>query len=145
MSWELVLMPNTWWRDDTIEVCAHLCLFWKKKSSVLLDFFWYLKIALGLVLGLFFFFCLAQFLLYCEGTRFTETKHRISMEVAESKGLPKLKYHLLPRTKGFTTAVQCLRGTGTARLCSPWNVLFSTLCVAQHCLLCCSLQLVSWQ
>ncbi|KAF7251251.1 1-acyl-sn-glycerol-3-phosphate acyltransferase gamma [Varanus komodoensis] len=51
------------------------------------------------------------FLLYCEGTRFTETKHRISMEVAASKGLPKLKYHLLPRTKGFTTAVQCLRGT----------------------------------
>ncbi|PKU36758.1 1-acyl-sn-glycerol-3-phosphate acyltransferase gamma [Limosa lapponica baueri] len=55
-----------------------------------------------------------KFLLYCEGTRFTETKHRISMEVAESKGLPKLKYHLLPRTKGFTTAVQCLRGTVSA-------------------------------
>lgn len=54
------------------------------------------------------------FLLYCEGTRFTETKHRISMEVAASKGLPPLKYHLLPRTKGFTTAVQCLRGTVTA-------------------------------
>nr|XP_020639569.1 1-acyl-sn-glycerol-3-phosphate acyltransferase gamma isoform X1 [Pogona vitticeps]XP_020639570.1 1-acyl-sn-glycerol-3-phosphate acyltransferase gamma isoform X1 [Pogona vitticeps]XP_020639571.1 1-acyl-sn-glycerol-3-phosphate acyltransferase gamma isoform X1 [Pogona vitticeps]XP_020639572.1 1-acyl-sn-glycerol-3-phosphate acyltransferase gamma isoform X1 [Pogona vitticeps]XP_020639573.1 1-acyl-sn-glycerol-3-phosphate acyltransferase gamma isoform X1 [Pogona vitticeps] len=54
------------------------------------------------------------FLLYCEGTRFTETKHRISMEVAESKGLPKLKYHLLPRTRGFTTAVQCLRGTVSA-------------------------------
>ncbi|TRZ02243.1 hypothetical protein DNTS_034745 [Danionella cerebrum] len=31
------------------------------------------------------------FLLYCEGTRFTEKKHQISMEVAESKGLPKLK------------------------------------------------------
>ncbi|XP_008565934.1 PREDICTED: 1-acyl-sn-glycerol-3-phosphate acyltransferase gamma [Galeopterus variegatus] len=54
------------------------------------------------------------FLLYCEGTRFTETKHRVSMEVAASKGLPPLKYHLLPRTKGFTTAVQCLRGTVTA-------------------------------
>nr|XP_048307285.1 1-acyl-sn-glycerol-3-phosphate acyltransferase gamma isoform X5 [Myodes glareolus] len=54
------------------------------------------------------------FLLYCEGTRFTETKHRISMEVAASKGLPPLKYHLLPRTKGFTTAVQCLRGTAGA-------------------------------
>ena len=54
------------------------------------------------------------FLLYCEGTRFTETKHRISMEVAASKGLPPLKYHLLPRTKGFTTAVQCLRGTVAA-------------------------------
>uniref|UniRef100_A0A2K6FAS3 Phospholipid/glycerol acyltransferase domain-containing protein n=2 Tax=Propithecus coquereli TaxID=379532 RepID=A0A2K6FAS3_PROCO len=54
------------------------------------------------------------FLLYCEGTRFTETKHRVSMEVAVSKGLPPLKYHLLPRTKGFTTAVQCLRGTVAA-------------------------------
>lgn len=54
------------------------------------------------------------FLLYCEGTRFTETKHHISMEVAESKGLPKLKHHLLPRTKGFTTAVHCLRGTVSA-------------------------------
>ncbi|XP_036616372.1 1-acyl-sn-glycerol-3-phosphate acyltransferase gamma-like [Trichosurus vulpecula] len=54
------------------------------------------------------------FLLSCEGTRFTEEKHRISMEVAESKGLPKLKYHLLPRTKGFTTVVQCLRGKASA-------------------------------
>ncbi|TSK17908.1 1-acyl-sn-glycerol-3-phosphate acyltransferase gamma [Bagarius yarrelli] len=51
------------------------------------------------------------FLLYCEGTRFTEKKHQISMQVAESKGLPKLKYHLLPRTKGFTTTLQCLQGT----------------------------------
>ncbi|XP_026118988.1 1-acyl-sn-glycerol-3-phosphate acyltransferase gamma-like [Carassius auratus] len=51
------------------------------------------------------------FLLYCEGTRFTENKHQISMQVAESKGLPKLKYHLLPRTKGFTTTMQCLKGT----------------------------------
>ncbi|XP_011385199.1 1-acyl-sn-glycerol-3-phosphate acyltransferase gamma-like [Pteropus vampyrus] len=56
----------------------------------------------------------SQFLLYCEGTRFTEQKHRVSMEVAVSKGLPVLKYHLLPRTKGFTTAVQCLRGTVAA-------------------------------
>uniref|UniRef100_A0A4W5LHQ7 1-acylglycerol-3-phosphate O-acyltransferase 3 n=1 Tax=Hucho hucho TaxID=62062 RepID=A0A4W5LHQ7_9TELE len=54
------------------------------------------------------------FLLYCEGTRFTEKKHQISMEVAESKGLPKLKYHLLPRTKGFTTTLKCLKGTGGA-------------------------------
>ncbi|KAJ8252953.1 hypothetical protein GJAV_G00207550 [Gymnothorax javanicus] len=54
------------------------------------------------------------FLLYCEGTRFTEKKHQISMQVAESKGLPKLKYHLLPRTKGFTTTLSCLKGTVTA-------------------------------
>ncbi|XP_076839456.1 1-acyl-sn-glycerol-3-phosphate acyltransferase gamma [Brachyhypopomus gauderio] len=51
------------------------------------------------------------FLLYCEGTRFTEKKHQISMQVAEDKGLPKLKHHLLPRTKGFTTTMQCLKGT----------------------------------
>uniref|UniRef100_A0A8C6TXN2 1-acylglycerol-3-phosphate O-acyltransferase 3 n=1 Tax=Neogobius melanostomus TaxID=47308 RepID=A0A8C6TXN2_9GOBI len=54
------------------------------------------------------------FLLYCEGTRFTEKKHQISMQVAESKGIPKLKYHLLPRTKGFTTTLQCLKGTVSA-------------------------------
>ncbi|XP_063812975.1 1-acyl-sn-glycerol-3-phosphate acyltransferase gamma [Pseudophryne corroboree] len=54
------------------------------------------------------------FLLYCEGTRFTETKHKISMEVADKKGLARLKHHLLPRTRGFTTAVQCLRGTVAA-------------------------------
>uniref|UniRef100_A0A1B8XX93 Phospholipid/glycerol acyltransferase domain-containing protein n=1 Tax=Xenopus tropicalis TaxID=8364 RepID=A0A1B8XX93_XENTR len=54
------------------------------------------------------------FLLYCEGTRFTETKHKISMEVADKKGLARLKHHLLPRTRGFTTAVQCLRGTVSA-------------------------------
>ncbi|GCB72791.1 hypothetical protein scyTo_0006471 [Scyliorhinus torazame] len=49
------------------------------------------------------------FLIHCEGTRFTEKKHQISMQVAEAKGLPKLKYHLLPRTKGFALTVQCLR------------------------------------
>ena len=64
-----------------------------------------------------------QFLLYCEGTRFTEKKHRVSMEVAASKGLPALKYHLLPRTKGFTTAVQCLRGTGRSCPARPGALL----------------------
>ncbi|XP_030412559.1 1-acyl-sn-glycerol-3-phosphate acyltransferase delta isoform X2 [Gopherus evgoodei] len=49
------------------------------------------------------------FLIHCEGTRFTEQKHQISMQVAEAKGLPKLKYHLLPRTKGFAVTVQSLR------------------------------------
>lgn len=57
-------------------------------------------------------FSWGQFLLFCEGTRFTPKKHQISMQVAESKGLPKLKYHLLPRTKGFWVTVQNLRGTG---------------------------------
>ncbi|XP_065152473.1 1-acyl-sn-glycerol-3-phosphate acyltransferase delta [Paramisgurnus dabryanus] len=61
------------------------------------------------------------FLLHCEGTRFTEKKHKLSMEVAEKKGLPKLKYHLLPRTKGFCVTVQNLRGKVTAVYDSTLN------------------------
>ncbi|TWW78752.1 1-acyl-sn-glycerol-3-phosphate acyltransferase delta [Takifugu flavidus] len=61
------------------------------------------------------------FLLFCEGTRFTPKKHQISMQVAESKGLPKLKYHLLPRTKGFWVTVQNLRGTAAAVYDSSLN------------------------
>uniref|UniRef100_A0A8C7TH93 1-acyl-sn-glycerol-3-phosphate acyltransferase delta n=1 Tax=Oncorhynchus mykiss TaxID=8022 RepID=A0A8C7TH93_ONCMY len=61
------------------------------------------------------------FLLHCEGTRFTEEKHRVSMEVAEKKSLPKLKHHLLPRTKGFWVAVQNLRGTVAAVYCCTLN------------------------
>ncbi|KAB1275393.1 1-acyl-sn-glycerol-3-phosphate acyltransferase delta [Camelus dromedarius] len=49
------------------------------------------------------------FLIHCEGTRFTEKKHQISMQVAQAKGLPSLKHHLLPRTKGFAVTVRSLR------------------------------------
>lgn len=41
-------------------------------------------------------------LMFCEGTRFTQAKHDASMKVAREKGLPELKHHLLPRTKGFS-------------------------------------------
>ena len=43
----------------------------------------------------------AQLCLFAEGTRFTPEKHKISVEFAESRGLPVLKHHLFPRTKGF--------------------------------------------
>uniref|UniRef100_A0A8I5NPR0 1-acylglycerol-3-phosphate O-acyltransferase n=1 Tax=Papio anubis TaxID=9555 RepID=A0A8I5NPR0_PAPAN len=52
------------------------------------------------------------FLIHCEGTRFTEKKHEISMQVARAKGLPRLKHHLLPRTKGFAITVRSLRNVG---------------------------------
>ncbi|CAH2250882.1 1-acyl-sn-glycerol-3-phosphate acyltransferase delta isoform X1, partial [Pelobates cultripes] len=61
------------------------------------------------------------FLIHCEGTRFTEKKHVISMQVAETKGLPKLKHHLLPRTKGFAITVQSLRNVVTAVYDSTLN------------------------
>ncbi|XP_015415509.1 PREDICTED: 1-acyl-sn-glycerol-3-phosphate acyltransferase delta [Myotis davidii] len=55
-----------------------------------------------------------QFLIHCEGTRFTETKRRVSMQVAQAKGLPSLKHHLLPRTKGFAVTVRSLRDVVSA-------------------------------
>lgn len=36
------------------------------------------------------------------------------MQVAQAKGLPSLKYHLLPRTKGFTITVRSLRNVVSA-------------------------------
>lgn len=47
-----------------------------------------------------------NFLLFCEGTRFTEKKRLASMKFAREKGLPELKHHILPRTKGFTMLLQ---------------------------------------
>lgn len=48
-------------------------------------------------------------LIFCEGTRFTEEKHRASMEVARAKGLPELQNLLLPRPRGFTHTIARLR------------------------------------
>ena len=48
--------------------------------------------------------------MFCEGTRFTKAKHEAGMKIAREKGLPELKYHLLPRTKGFSVLAK--GGTG---------------------------------
>ncbi|XP_054262888.1 1-acyl-sn-glycerol-3-phosphate acyltransferase gamma-like [Macrosteles quadrilineatus] len=48
-------------------------------------------------------------LLYAEGTRFTKEKHEASLAFAREKGLPQLKQHLTPRTKGFTSSIPHLR------------------------------------
>lgn len=50
-----------------------------------------------------------QLLLNAEGTRFTEEKHKASVEFAKERGMPVLKHHLIPRTKGFTTSLPFLR------------------------------------
>lgn len=39
--------------------------------------------------------------LFAEGTRWTPEKHRASVEFAESRGIKPLKYHLIPRSRGF--------------------------------------------
>lgn len=51
-----------------------------------------------------------QLLLTAEGTRFTTEKHKNSLKFAKEKGLPELKHHLVPRTKGFTSSVPHMRG-----------------------------------
>lgn len=49
--------------------------------------------------------------LFPEGTRYTKEKHAESMKIARSKGLPELKYHLLPRTRGFVASIPHLKVT----------------------------------
>lgn len=49
-------------------------------------------------------------LLMAEGTRFTKEKHEASMTFAKERGLPLLKHHLVPRTRGFISSLPYLRG-----------------------------------
>lgn len=48
-------------------------------------------------------------LLNAEGTRFTTAKHNASIQFARERGMPELKHHLIPRSKGFTTSLPHLR------------------------------------
>ncbi|EEB20072.1 1-acyl-sn-glycerol-3-phosphate acyltransferase delta, putative [Pediculus humanus corporis] len=48
-------------------------------------------------------------LLTAEGTRFTKEKHEASKEFAKKNGLPELRHHLTPRTKGFTMSLPHIR------------------------------------
>ncbi|XP_076759303.1 1-acyl-sn-glycerol-3-phosphate acyltransferase gamma [Xylocopa sonorina] len=49
-------------------------------------------------------------LMYAEGTRFTKQKLEASQKFAREKGLPLLKHHLTPRTKGFVASLRHMRG-----------------------------------
>ena len=51
-----------------------------------------------------------QLCLFAEGTRFTPEKHEVSKEFARSRGLPILKHHLVPRTKGFNFILKHMDG-----------------------------------
>jgi lysophosphatidic acid acyltransferase/lysophosphatidylinositol acyltransferase len=64
-------------------------------------------------------------MLSCEGTRFTEKKRLISMKIAREKGLPELKHHILPRTKGFTLLLQGAENRSKFAQTITRNVLFS--------------------
>lgn len=50
--------------------------------------------------------------IFCEGTRFTQSKYMEGVQYANDRGLPVLKHHLVPRTKGFSTLAHYLQTTG---------------------------------
>jgi len=55
-------------------------------------------------------------LLFPEGTRYSVEKHEASQEFAASRGLPVLKHHLIPRTKGFSFTVSELDRSKISRV-----------------------------
>lgn len=50
--------------------------------------------------------------IFAEGTRLTEAKVQASVEYARANGLPELKHHLLPRSRGFSMTVQYFKDKG---------------------------------
>ncbi|XP_064473196.1 1-acyl-sn-glycerol-3-phosphate acyltransferase delta-like [Ornithodoros turicata] len=56
-------------------------------------------------------------LLFAEGTRFSEAKHKSSLEFAEKKNLPKLQHHLLPRPRGFNFCAKHFKDRGSRSIC----------------------------
>ncbi|XP_046440703.1 1-acyl-sn-glycerol-3-phosphate acyltransferase gamma-like [Daphnia pulex] len=56
--------------------------------------------------------------LFAEGTRYTPAKHAASVEFAQKTGLPPLKHLLVPRTKGFVSSIEKLRGKFPAIYCA---------------------------
>jgi len=50
--------------------------------------------------------------IFCEGTRYTVEKHKIAIAYAKEKGLPELKHHLAPRTKGFASLAEHFKPGG---------------------------------
>lgn len=59
----------------------------------------------------------ATFSIYAEGTRFTPDKYKESVEFSRSRNVEPLRYHLWPKSRGFTFAlthfIQQTRGKGT--------------------------------
>ena len=53
-----------------------------------------------------------QVVIFCEGTRFTEEKYKEAVEYANKVGLQPLKYHLMPRTKGYAILAHNLKKDG---------------------------------
>lgn len=88
----------TWYFTETIFVARN----WKKDSSTIPEHIQkYNQYPKDLPIWI---------LLFPEGTRFTKKKQEASNAIAREKGLPELRHHLLPRTRGFVESMKHLKG-----------------------------------
>ena len=55
---------------------------------------------------------LIQVCIFCEGSRFSQEKFEKGVEYAKREGLTPLKYHLVPRTKGYSILAHSLKHDG---------------------------------
>lgn len=88
----LPIVGFSWWCTEF----AFLNRDWQKDQKVL-------ERSLSTLKDFPFSFWMA---IFAEGTRLTEAKRQASAEYARANGLPELKHHLLPRSKGFSMTVQ---------------------------------------
>lgn len=75
---------------------------------------------------------LTQVCIFCEGSRFTEAKHEKGLQFAREKGLKELKYHLIPRTKGFSVLAKHLKTTGEVTFFQLWFCVDYLIYIRQH-------------
>ncbi|KAK3098337.1 hypothetical protein FSP39_018577 [Pinctada imbricata] len=61
-------------------------------------------------------------LLFPEGTRLTDEKLKNSQKIAQEKGYPIMKHHLLPRAKGFVLSVQELKKLPEHKLTAIYDI-----------------------
>lgn len=88
----LPIIGFSWWCTEFVFLRRN----WQKDQKVL-------ETSLSTLKDFPFPFWLA---IFAEGTRLTEAKVQASMEYARSNGLPELKHHLLPRSRGFAMTAQ---------------------------------------
>lgn len=105
--------------------------YWFTVSKVLYnyDLFNCIIVLNGTIMIMMLFCFFFQLLLFCEGTRFTPAKHKLSMDFAARNNLPILKHHLSPRTKGFIHSIYGLKGKSQLLVFVVVNLL---LCVCYY-------------
>ncbi|XP_071801099.1 1-acyl-sn-glycerol-3-phosphate acyltransferase gamma-like [Asterias amurensis] len=99
MKNDLKYVPLVGWSFSMLEMIFVKRDFTKDKKNMIAGFRSYITYPIHCMI-----------LMFCEGTRFTPEKHAKGIAFAKEKGLPELKHHLTPRTKGFVVAMEAFDG-----------------------------------